>query len=131
MQSEKRSYLTEEDLIMWEQAYLEESVSSLALLNPEVYPILQNISSAAHWLFWRLVGIRDKKTNVSILKAKDDAEAQKICRGYKELHAARIIIRIRHQGYMLNPNALLPNLNTFPKVSQEWNAIAGNSLTAE
>jgi hypothetical protein len=82
--------------------------------------VMENLSAPAHWLFWRLFRLRDRKTNICILIAKDNIEAKRIARGYKELLAANIVMRIKRQHYLFNPKVWFPDKGNFRAVLDHW-----------
>ena len=87
--------------------------------------VMEDMSSAAGWLFWRLTKLRNQKDNISILKAKNNLEAKKIAKGYKELAEAKIIIRVKRQHYLFNPRVWFPSIGEFNNVCNDWRQING------
>ena len=86
--------------------------------------VFKNLSTPATWMFWELVSDthRDRHTNVSILKKStlSKEHAARIQRGYSELESACLIVRISNNTYLINPKAILPELNQCQIVWLKW-----------
>ena len=86
----------------------------------DLYKILRNLSRAATWFWWGLIEERDAENNISVFRAKDNLEAKKITKAYKELREFDLIKRVTHQKYLINPKAYLPYFKEFDRVQKLW-----------
>lgn len=82
--------------------------------------IMENLSKAGHWLFWRFNRLRDEETNIVVFTPSGAAEKQKLIRAYKELNSLGLIIRQRRQHYLCNPRVFLPRPGYLERVQHSW-----------
>ena len=88
--------------------------------------LFREMSHTAHWLIWALVAVRNKQNNMAVFSAKDNIEAKKVTKAYKELHSLGLIRRIKRQHYLINPNAFLPLFEEYDTVVRVWKKAAGD-----
>jgi hypothetical protein len=70
-----------------------------------------NSSLAAQWLILKIkdgINWDNEYSPVVKITPENNAEKQKLLRGYKELHQKDIVRRVKQGYYMINPNALIP-----------------------
>jgi len=79
----------------------------------DMFPILEQLSAPATWMWWKLAQLRNETTNVTILRSGELSiyERRKLTKGFKELKTKQLIKRIKREHYLINPNALLPEEN--------------------
>ena len=87
------------------------------------------LSKTAGWFFWTLVKERTKLTNMSVFRAKDNIEAQKVTVAYQELHDRKLVKRVKRQHYIINPNAILPLFKEYQTVCGVWNELTYKEKT--
>ena len=90
---------------------------------PDLYATIQNMSKQTAWLWWEMVKLRDRKTNISIYKPKDKVAVNRLTKAYKDLKALNLVKRAKRQRYIINPAAYIPTFNEYDEVVKAWEAI--------
>lgn len=91
----------------------------------DVTQIFVQLNSISLSLFWKLVAIRDYKTNEVNLTnpSLSRADKNRLKKYLKELIDHQLICRIK-QGYLLiNPKAILPDFKSYESVEFRWNQL--------
>lgn len=82
---------------------------------------------SATWLLWRLIKSRDTNTNICVVRGSDltVAEKARLLKGYKTLFDDNVILRLKREYYLINPNLVLPTNATFESILDSWIAQGG------
>lgn len=93
----------------------------------DMISIFKDLSKGGAWLFWRLVEVRNTRTNIAFFRSADMTpnEKRKTSAAYKELHALGVIARTKQNNYLINPKAILPESEDFANVWEMWEGFAG------
>ena len=91
----------------------------------DVTQIFVKLNSTALSLFWKLVSIRESKTNVVNLTHSNlsDTDKNRLKKHLNELMDHELVCRIK-QGYLLiNPKAIIPEHGFYESVEFRWNQL--------
>lgn len=85
-------------------------------------PAYQAMSRNAHWMYWKLMQIRDQQTNISVLRNKSltDYERKKVTKAYDELRALNLLVRIKQETYMFHPKTIIPVEGYYLSAWSRW-----------
>ena len=90
---------------------------------PDLYKIFGNFTRPAIWFWWTLVDVRNRSNNIAFYKAKNNLEAKKITKAYKELSDLNLIIRTEQKHYLINPQAVMPYFKELDRVRDNWDTL--------
>lgn len=87
--------------------------------------IMKDLESNAYWFLWSLVEVRNYSNNIAVLcMANYDAGMkQRGVRGYKELRAKGLVIKVRRSHYMINPDFMKPDFNVYAECKIVWDKL--------
>lgn len=81
---------------------------------------ISNLSKTASWFFWKLCSVRNEQSNIAEFTPKDNTEAKKVTKAYKELNQLQLIVRTRRQQYLCNPEVFIPRPGYLTPVRDAW-----------
>lgn len=89
---------------------------------PSIYNVLEKLSQTSLKLFCMLAKVRDYNTNEAVLLRQDldPKEDSVVNRGYKQLKELNLVIRVRDQTYLFNPDYLIPNLKKEDAIKKRY-----------
>lgn len=87
--------------------------------------VMSKLSPVAHKVFWEMVKLRDENTNLVLIDSSLNTSSQNaiISKGYRLLQEKGLLNKIGKGLYMINPYAVLPNLNRCNEVNSKWEKI--------
>lgn len=94
-----------------------------------IYDVFEQFNPTDLKLFCMLARVRDYNTNECVLRRKDlnDQEKNAIDRRYKHLKALNVIIRVRDETYLFNPDYLIPNTKHIEQITKRYKKETGSS----
>lgn len=90
---------------------------------PDLYDVIQNMSKQTAWLWWELVKLRNRKSNVAVYTPKDKVASNRLYKAFKELKDLDLVRRIKRSHYIINPSALLPVFSEYEEVFKQWESL--------
>lgn len=87
-----------------------------------IYDVFEKMNKTALKLFCMLARVRDPQTNESVLIRKNLTPRDRVTidRGYKELRDLNLVIRLRDETYLFNPDYLIPNKTKITKIKEKY-----------
>jgi len=93
--------------------------------------VFMTMNQSESWFFWSMDKIKDKETNEVIFSR---AHCPKEKGSYyttviAKLIDKRLILRLKQNHYLINPNVILPTFNSYEKVQAKWVSLGGKLPT--
>ena len=87
-----------------------------------IYDVLEQLNPSDLKLFCMLARVRDYNTNESVLIRKNLISKEKTAlnRGYQTLESLNLIIRVRAETYLFNPDYLIPKTQNIAKITERY-----------
>ena len=94
-----------------------------------IYDVFEQFNPTDLKLFCMLARVRDYNTNESVLRRKDLTAQEKnaVDRRYKHLKDLNLIIRVRDETYLFNPDYLIPNTKHIVQITERYKKETGNA----
>lgn len=91
----------------------------------DVTEIFVQLPSSALSLFWKLVSIRNPKTNVVNLTHSDltSSDKNRLKKFLKNLLTHQLVYKIKRGFILINPKAILPDYGYYDSVELRWNQL--------
>lgn len=91
----------------------------------DLVSIFLQLNPTALVLFWKLVSLRDTKTNVVNLKQHGLSESDKnrLKKFLRELLNYQLVCRIKRGYLLINPKAIIPDYSYYESVELRWNQL--------
>ena len=89
------------------------------------FQLTVRLSPSALWTIGLMEPLLDPSTNISVIRGKSltKTESRKLIVGYKELHAKRIVTRVKREYYMINPFYIVPIPAHRDAIVASWDAL--------
>lgn len=101
----------------------------------DVVNVFLQLNPTALALFWRLVSVRDTKTNIVNLAQNklSDSDKNRLKKFLSELLDSQLVCRIKRNYLLINPKAIIPDYTFYESVELRWNQLnissQSNSVT--
>lgn len=84
-------------------------------------------------LFWKLVSLRDPRTNIINLAQHgfNDTDKNRLKKGFGELLKNQLVCRIKRGYLLINPKAIIPDYTFYESVELRWNQLNLDSQTTK
>lgn len=92
--------------------------------------VLQTLTKTESWFFWEMDIAKDMETNeVMFSRSNCPAENRATYPAImKNLIDKNMIVRIKQNHYLINPNVTMPKFESYSKVLAKWNSLGGLPL---
>ena len=93
--------------------------------------VLMTLTKTETWFFWTMDKSKDIETNEVFLSRGCCPEQQVsyFTKVMASLVSKNIIIRLKQNNYLINPNMTLPLFANYDKVLAKWESLGGKPLT--
>lgn len=92
--------------------------------------ILMTLTQSESWFFWSMDKAKDIETNEVVFSRAScpEAKVSYYPKAIKSLEDKKMIIRIKQNHYLINPNVTMPKFEMYSKVLDKWNSLGGLPL---
>lgn len=92
--------------------------------------ILMTLTQSESWFFWTMDKAKDIETNEVMFSRAHCPESKLnyFTKVIKSLVDKNMILRIKQNHYLINPNVTMPKFEMYSKVLAKWNSLGGLPL---
>lgn len=92
--------------------------------------VLQTLTKTESWFFWEMDISKDTETNEVMFSRNNCPEENKTTYPtiIKNLVDKNMILRVKQNHYLINPNVTMPKFDSYSKVLAKWNSLGGLPL---
>ena len=93
--------------------------------------VLMTLTKTETWFFWTMDKAKDIETNEVFLSRNccPDQQVSYFTKVMASLVSKNIIIRLKQNNYLINPNMTLPLFENYDKILAKWESLGGKPLT--
>jgi hypothetical protein len=92
--------------------------------------VLKTLTQSESWFFWSMDMAKDIETNEVLFSRADcPSQVNSYPKVMTSLVSKNIIIRLKQNNYLINPNMTLPLFANYDKVLAKWESLGGKPLT--
>ena len=92
--------------------------------------ILMTLTQSESWFFWTMDKAKDIETNEVMFSRAccPESKLNYFTKVIKSLVDKNMILRIKQNHYLINPNVTMPKFESYSKVLDKWNSLGGLPL---